>query len=208
MRYIVRQGKGSSGWMEFATIGEVCEHIASLSPGMVRFWRGSELHTDSFTGNRRFSIYVRFGSYRAPMRYPSPVLKLNSAEASQVEQACQVEPWRYSSKPDYVRPMVGVYREAFKVLHSGGMVRMERWTGRTLDLAGFRAEFIRALNRRINAKVCDRPRGRKDCQEYQIALYRDSRRVRDCLARRVIVRQFETAEARQRFSHLLTTEND
>jgi hypothetical protein len=51
-------------------------------------------------------------------------------------------------------------------------------------------------------------RGRKDDPDYRAALARDCRRVRDRVNRRVIVRQFETAEVCRRFGHLLTGRED
>ena len=52
-----------------------------------------------------------------------------------------------------------------------------------------------------------KPRGRKDCSDWFIRAWRDSRRCRD-IANRVIVRQFETAEARRRLGHLLWSGDD
>lgn len=56
---------------------------------------------------------------------------------------------------------------------------------------------------RINRHLPWYGRGRKWKSDYQIALWRDSRAVRDRVERRVRVYQFETIEARSRFSHLL-----
>lgn len=49
---------------------------------------------------------------------------------------------------------------------------------------------------------------RKQRPEYQVALWRDCRAVRDRVNRRVVVRRFETAEIRRRYGHLLTTDDD
>lgn len=58
------------------------------------------------------------------------------------------------------------------------------------------------LSARINSHDPNYGRGRKWDNDYQIALYRDSRRLHD-IAQRVRVYQFETVEARSRFSHRL-----
>jgi hypothetical protein len=65
------------------------------------------------------------------------------------------------------------------------------------------------INTAINRKagIPDRI-GRKQSTDYQASLYRDCRAVRDRINRRVIVRQFETAEIRQRYSHLLSGWDD
>jgi hypothetical protein len=49
--------------------------------------------------------------------------------------------------------------------------------------------------------------GRKWDNDYQVRLWRDSRRLRD-IANRIRVYQFETSEARNRFSHLLSRYDD
>ena len=49
--------------------------------------------------------------------------------------------------------------------------------------------------------------GRKWDNDYQVRLWRDSRRLQD-IAKRIRVYQFETEEARSRFSHLLSSYTD
>lgn len=63
------------------------------------------------------------------------------------------------------------------------------------------------LSERINRHVTGYGIGRKWDNDYQVRLWRDSRRLRD-IAARIIVRQFETVEARSRFAHLLTDWRD
>ncbi len=112
--------------------------------------------------------------------------------------------WKYQ----YVHEMLGAYKRAFAILKAGGRIAM-RWGESDLDLAGFQQEFRRALDRRINLKVSDgKPRGRRDCYEYDIAAWRDSRRIREILTRRIRHYHFETAEARTRFGHLLARYDD
>lgn len=109
--------------------------------------------------------------------------------------------WRYR----YVGTMLAAYRHAFATVRAGRSIRMD-WACPGLDLAGFRRWFCDALDRRINLKVGDAPPWRKLGDDYQRALLRDQRRVREWFARRVIVRQFETDEARRRFGHILYRE--
>lgn len=60
-------------------------------------------------------------------------------------------------------------------------------------------EFDRALHRRINIRG-----GRhEDNEPIPAEWIRDYHRVHDKLQKRIIVRQFETEECRQRFAHLL-----
>ena len=60
---------------------------------------------------------------------------------------------------------------------------------------------------RINRHIPGFGRGRKWSDEYFIKAYRDSRRLRG-IARRIRVYQFETTDARARFSHLLSSHTD
>jgi hypothetical protein len=49
---------------------------------------------------------------------------------------------------------------------------------------------------------------RKQESDYQIAIARDCRRVHDKIRHRVRVYQFETAEIRARFGHLLSSRDE
>lgn len=112
--------------------------------------------------------------------------------------------WQYQ----HVHVMLAAYKRAFAALKAGGRVSMRRGED-PLDLTGFRQEFRRALDRRINLKASDgQPRGRRDCYAYDIAAWRDSRRIREILTRPIRHYQFETAEARARFGHLLARYDD
>ena len=73
----------------------------------------------------------------------------------------------------------------------------------------YRRRFYFYLETAINRKagISDCP-GRKASREYQTMLYRDQRRVRDRVLNRVRVYQFETKEARKRFSHLLSSREE
>jgi hypothetical protein len=66
--------------------------------------------------------------------------------------------------------------------------------------------FISALNNRINSRGQDYQRGKNDCQDYYWQARRDQRAIRDRLSHRLIIRQFETKECRNRFSYLLFKE--
>lgn len=64
------------------------------------------------------------------------------------------------------------------------------------------------LSERINAHVPGYGVGRKWDNDYQVRLWRDSRKVRAIQLERIRYYQFETAEANSRFSHLLTSRDD
>jgi hypothetical protein len=100
------------------------------------------------------------------------------------------------------------------------------WAGTSDERAPeWQRDFRKALHRRINRKgslpvvvnerlwnPCLNALGyrqgwRKLDSDYQIALWRDSRRLHD-IAKRIRVYQFETVEARSRFSHLLANHGD
>jgi hypothetical protein len=68
--------------------------------------------------------------------------------------------------------------------------------------------FAKCLNNKINSHLPSYGKGRKWDSDYQIRLWRDSRRVRDILTIRLRVYQFETVEARSRFGHLLARYDD
>lgn len=106
----------------------------------------------------------------------------------------------------YIGEYLTACRGAFKAASEGRLIRLW-WGGNGLNLDQWRREFIGALNRRINSKVSEPPAWRKLDGHYQTCLWRDARRVEKA-NRRVRVYQFETAEARSRFSHLLATRDD
>jgi hypothetical protein len=56
--------------------------------------------------------------------------------------------------------------------------------------------------------VPHRDYGRKWEYDYQASAWRDSRRARERVTRRVVVQQFETEDARRRLGHLLSTWED
>lgn len=110
--------------------------------------------------------------------------------------------WNYQ----HVRDYLAICRAAFSATAEGRRVRLS-WAGRSLDAEGWRAEFRRALHRRINAKTAA-PTGRKHDPDYQIRLVRDAQRVQNRVRGRVRIYQFETPEVRARFSHLLSGYDD
>lgn len=69
-------------------------------------------------------------------------------------------------------------------------------------------QFTEGLHDRINLRGRIKAGGRKDSADYQTRLRRDQRAIRDRVTRRVRVYQLETAEARARFSHLLSSYGD
>ena len=72
--------------------------------------------------------------------------------------------------------------------------------------ADTRKWFISAINNRINSRGQDYQRGKKDSQDYYWQAKRDQNRIRDNIDQRIIIRQFETKECRNRFSHLIFKE--
>jgi hypothetical protein len=69
----------------------------------------------------------------------------------------------------------------------------------------FQAELRRAIDTRINLRGGEAPKGRKDSLDYEAQARRDQGRIHDKLRRRARVYQFETAEARRRYGHLLSS---
>ena len=99
--------------------------------------------------------------------------------------------------------MLALYRHLFKGAKAGYLVRMKRLEN-PMNLERWRARFMLALNRRMNGAE---PPYRKLADQWQIGMRRDRDRLRD-IANRVRVYQFETAEARKRFGHLLSIYED
>ena len=85
------------------------------------------------------------------------------------------------------------------------------WSGRAhfsrlLHGDEIRAFFVEALQRRINARAgLDAPRGRKDSTDQFFRYWRDAQAIRQWNNGRVTIHRFETAEARARFAHLLSS---
>lgn len=111
--------------------------------------------------------------------------------------------WKYDHVGDYLT----VIKKGLARCKGGDRVRMD-WAGEPLDLGGFRQEFIKALHRRISLKVEQPPKMRKLNQNHQAALRRDQGRIRDIVRIRLRVYQFETKEAKARYSHLLASHDD
>ena len=103
----------------------------------------------------------------------------------------------------YHRDILALYKRAFAALKAGCKVRLY-WNGEPMDLAGWRAEFAKALHRRISGP---QPLYRKLKPEWQTGMRRDRQRLQD-IRRRIRVYQFETPEMRKRFGHLLSTYED
>ena len=106
--------------------------------------------------------------------------------------------WKYRHVHDYLT----WYRKARAHTEGGGTMQTN-WAGPTLDADGFREEFRKALDNRINLKVGPYPTGRKYDSDYQAACWQDSNDLRAHLQRRVRIYQWRTAECRARFSGLL-----
>jgi hypothetical protein len=82
-------------------------------------------------------------------------------------------------------------------------------TGRRLDRHQARRRLTYLIDMAINRKagIPDVP-SRKHESDYQIRIFRDMRALHDRINRRVRVYQFETAEVRKRFQHLLVSRDD
>lgn len=103
--------------------------------------------------------------------------------------------------------MLRFYRWAFAETTAGRRVQMS-WCGRSLDADGWRREFRRALDHRINLKTGPYPSWRKLDDNYQRNLERDARAIRDRAQRRAALHQLSTPELRRRFEHLISPWND
>jgi hypothetical protein len=99
------------------------------------------------------------------------------------------------------RSFVDIVRRAI-----AGEVTVRTWWG-CPGLSG--EEFRRWFGARLAARINrgDRRPCRRLSPDYQAALARDARRVREIMARRIIHRQFETDIVNARFGHLLTRED-
>jgi len=100
--------------------------------------------------------------------------------------------WQYK----HVREYLALLRAAQEALAKGYRIRL-RWNGDALNADEWQCERIKALDRRITLEA-GRPIGRKHCEQYQTALFRDYHRVRDAL-RQIPVYQFETPEITRRY---------
>lgn len=87
----------------------------------------------------------------------------------------------------------------------GAIVGMAGWGYQTERASVVLRSVERALDARINARAGYVPR---EPREDEMSAWRDSRRVRDILTRRLRVYQFETRQARARLGHLLADRND
>jgi hypothetical protein len=90
---------------------------------------------------------------------------------------------------------------------SDGAVRLE-WGGREYDAEGWRRQFRKALDRRINLKAGPEPPWRKLDPDYQRQLERDCRAIRDNRQRRIALHQIATPELKRRFGHLISRWDD
>jgi hypothetical protein len=99
------------------------------------------------------------------------------------------------------RSFVEILRRAL-----AGEITVRTWWGCPgLSGEAFRRWFRERLDAKINRE--DRRHWRRLSPDYQIALYRDARRVREITQQRIIHRQFETDIVKARLGHLLTRED-
>lgn len=105
-------------------------------------------------------------------------------------------------------PRKGAYARAWRTLLALAPTDTVKLDWNNICSAGeARRQFRNALQRRISGRAGASVQGRKCDPEYQLRLWRDSRRLRD-IAHRIRVYQFESDEARRRFSHLLSHHDD
>lgn len=115
--------------------------------------------------------------------------------------------WTYR----HVSAMLAFYRWAFAETAGGREIALSRagqYEGRGYDAEGWRREFRRALDERINLKAAPPPPWRKLDGLYQTELRRDCQRIRDNRQRRIALHQITTPELRRRFGHLIMAWED
>ena len=156
--------------------------IAYLRPHGRGYWQRYRLVMEH---GRRFDFDWICSGYRARI----------------LEALNQWEPFRH--RADYGRSVRAWRARVDAAFRDDPGATLETRSGRWQTREQWRAECAAALDARINATVRPEFAGRRECPEYQHRLRRDARAVRERLTRRLIVRQFETPEARSRFPHLL-----
>lgn len=103
---------------------------------------------------------------------------------------------------------IGVYVKAFHTLKTMPANETVKGFGHFSEradsiLSTMRGMMSETINRHDRAYGI----GRKWANDYQVRLWRDSRRLQD-IAKRIRVYQFETAEANSRFADRLASRND
>lgn len=103
-------------------------------------------------------------------------------------------------------------RRCFDITEAGGSVRIF-WNGEHLDYAGWRQEFRKALQARINLKArmlgeLPPETGRKHDPNYQAGLMRDARRIDSYVQFATVdpVNRLETPELQSRFNWRYTAD--
>lgn len=114
-----------------------------------------------------------------------------------------MQAWRYA----YVHDYLTYCRAVLRATEDGKRV-VRKYGDEPISREQWRAEFLRALDHRINLKAGPYPRWRKLDDIYQTELQRDARRIRDCVTRRYALHQIMTPELRARFGHLISTVDD
>lgn len=117
------------------------------------------------------------------------------------------------TKPPLARysPHAAAYTAAWRMIiklatnEPTARVRMGEYT--TMTAREARADFLQALHKRISARD-PKPYTAKQSQDYEASARRDKHRIHERINHRVRVYQFETSEARRRFSHLLSSYQD
>ena len=114
----------------------------------------------------------------------------------------------YITLPNGRQCGLGVYANAWRQLLKAAPNERIKGFGYFAERAADILSAMRGgLSERINRNIPGYGQGRKWDNDYQVKLWRDSRRVQD-IAKRIRVYQFETEEARSRFSDRLANRDD
>lgn len=112
--------------------------------------------------------------------------------------------WEYQHVSDYLRFIKKA--QAFFQANPDGQIKIF-WSSRELDQEGFKKEFRKALDIRINLKGGMAQGSRKYSDQYQVSLMRDARSIREWSSRRVICYYLGTKELKKKYAHILIRED-
>ena len=107
------------------------------------------------------------------------------------------------SRYQFVGDYLAFCRKAFEVTGQGRHIQIH-WAGQPLDATGWRAEFMKALNRRITGSKPLNHRG-KPCRrlapDYQVHQSQDAKCIHDYSQRRIVhpMNRLRTKELQERF---------
>lgn len=111
--------------------------------------------------------------------------------------------WSYKDAPIYAN----WWKQCKDHLKEAGRTVRRGWAGADRSQEQFTKDIRKALHTRITLKGGEPMLSRKWQNDYQVAIIRDRDRLLQ-IANRFRVYQFETAEMRLRFGHLLSSHGD